>query len=43
VGNFFIVVGVSCGNVSKTGSVFVFRVVNGEWGPNLGPLERAGL
>ena len=32
--------GVSCGNISKTGFVFVFQVVNGEWNPNLGPLER---
>ena len=43
VGIFLIVVGVLCGNISKTGSVFVFQVVNGEWDPNLGPLERAGL
>jgi len=40
---FFIVVGVSCGNISKTGSVFVFQVVNGEWDPILGLLERAGF
>ena len=40
---FFIMVGVSCGNISKIGSVSVFQVVNGEWDPNLGPLGRAGL
>jgi hypothetical protein len=44
VGNFFIiVVGVSRGNISKTGFVFVYQVVNGEWDPILGPLERAGF
>jgi hypothetical protein len=43
VGKFWSVMGVSCGNISKTGPVFVFQVVNGEWDPNLGPLERAGL